>query len=228
MEQGSQFQYEVKEMQKMQQTTQKTMKKTKAKEPRRKRRRELPEYVLHWPYVVALVPFYDADYNTWTSVYYIDGRRKDYPCRCEVILEDLAVMFHTSLEVVRGRAVLLDVQKEGTEMRKVPLVMIQGCSFVPVKCRREIVRNSGALAYVVYQYVDTIVPKPGNMCEIVFKNPDVGLSMMQNKKDVEEQMERTRSLHRAKEMEEQYWQYELCTARKAVKKIISAKRKAIL
>ena len=73
-------------MKKMQQTTQKTMKKTGTKEPRRKRRRELPEYVLHWPYVVALVPFYDADYNTWTSVYYIDGRREDYPCRCEVIL----------------------------------------------------------------------------------------------------------------------------------------------
>ena len=211
-----------------QQTTQKTMKKPKStKGKRRKRRRELPEYVLNWPYVVALVPFYDEEYNTWTSVYYIDGRRKDYPCRCEVVLENLAVMFHTSLEVVRGRAVLLDVWKEGFELRKVPLVMIRGYSFVPVKCRKEVVRNSGALAYVVYQYVERIVPEPGNMCNIVFKNPDVVLSMMQNKKDVEEQMERTRSLHRAKEMEEQYWQYELCSARKAVKKFIQEKQKIV-
>ncbi len=211
-----------------QQTTQKTMKKPKStKGKRRKRRRELPEYVLNWPYVVALVPFYNEEYNTWTSVYYIDGRRKDYPCRCEVILENLAVMFHTSLEVVRGRAVLLDVWKEGFELRKVPLVMIRGYSFVPVKCRKEVVRNSGALAYVVYQYVERIVPEPGNMCNIVFKNPDVVLSMMQNKKDVEEQMERTRSLHRAKEMEEQYWQYELCSARKAVKKFIQEKQKIV-
>lgn len=211
-----------------QKTTQKTMKKPKStKGKRRKRRRELPEYVLNWPYVVALVPFYDEEYNTWTSVYYIDGRRKDYPCRCEVILENLAVMFHTSLEVVRGRVVLLDVWKEGFELRKVPLVMIRGYSFVPVKCRKEVVRNSGALAYVVYQYVERIVPGPGNACNIVFKNSDVVLSMMQKKKDVEEQMERTRSLHRAKEMEEQYWQYELCNARKAVKKFIQEKQKIV-
>lgn len=211
-----------------QKTTQKTMKKPKStKGKRRKRRRELPEYVLNWPYVVALVLFYDEEYNTWTSVYYVDGRRKDYPCRCEVILENLAVMFHTSLEVVRGRAVLLDVWKEGFELRKVPLVMIRGYSFVPVKCRKEVVRNSGALAYVVYQYVERIVPGPGNACNIVFKNSDVVLSMMQKKKDVEEQMERTRSLHRAKEMEEQYWQYELCNARKAVKKFIQEKQKIV-
>ena len=61
------------------QTKQLTMKKTKnTKGKRRKRRRELPEYVLHWPYVVALV-------------------------------------------------------------------MIRGYSFVPVKCRKEVVRNSGAV-----------------------------------------------------------------------------------
>ena len=71
------------------------------------------------------------------------------------------------------------------------------------------------------------MPEPGNACNIVFKNSDVVLSMMQKKKDVEEQMERTRSLHRAKEMEEQYWQYELCNARKAVKKFIQEKQKIV-
>ncbi|MBE6113123.1 MAG: hypothetical protein E7195_08955 [Peptococcaceae bacterium] len=208
-------------MLKSQQETQQQKQKAKGgKGIRRKRRRKIPNYILYWPYVVALVPVYDRNHNTWTRVQYIDGQSEEYPCRCEALLEKLAVMFHTTLEVVRGRAVLLDEGAECGELRKVPLVMFGNYSFVPVKCRREVVRNSGSLAYVVYPYVKHIEQKPGNMCEIVFKNPDVVLLIMQHITDVEEQMERTRNLHRAKEMEEQYWQYEICNARKAVKKII--------
>ena len=186
-----------------------------------------PNYVLYWPYLVAIEPYYNADNDTWSRVYYADGNFEEYPFRCEWILEDLAVVSRTSVDVVRGRALALyndgvSDEEDYQELRKMPLIMIKGFSFLPVKCRSEAVRNSGTLGYVVYQYVDVVKTLPGSKCQITFKGGSQ-LVIQQQKRGVKQQIKFARMLQKQMDAEEQHWRYEICIARKVMQKQIARK-----
>ena len=188
-----------------------------------------PDYMLHWPYIMAITPYYDEANRTCNRIYYIDGSTAEYPCRCDQILEHLAVVLRTSLEVIRRRAVVLCDEEEeekadgetGTEnaeeickeLRKMPLVMVKDFTLIPVKCRSELVRNSGTLGYVVLRYVQRVKRLPGSQCEILFKYGIASMLIQQQKRGIQKQINLARKLQKAMEAEEQHWQYEICIIR---------------
>ena len=176
-----------------------------------------PDYVLNWPYMMAVIPFYDEKYRTWSRVYYFNGEEEVYLCSCEQILEDIAVALRTSLDVVRSRSVMLSDWKRWGDMRKVPLALANGFTLVPVKCRTEVVRNSGTLGYVVHEYVKDIRTVARGECEICFLDEKQFIRVKQQRSGLEYQMELARWMKQSLDVEMQYWAYEIAIARKQIR-----------
>ena len=187
---------------------------------KRKVQEGFPDYVLNWPYMMAVIPFYDEKYRTWSRVYYFNGEEEVYPCSCEQILEDIAMALRTSLNVVRSRSVMLSDWNRWGDMRKVPLALANGFTLVPVKCRTELVRNSGTLGYVVYEYVKDICTVSRGECEICFLDEKQSIMVKQQSSGLEYQMELAVSMKQAFDVERQYWAYEIAIARKQIQNYI--------
>ena len=188
--------------------------------------RTLPEYMLHWPYIMAIVPYYDEHANDCTMIYYVNGVQRPYSCACEQILEDLALVFRTSLDVVRGRASVLADKSRWGKMRKIPFAMIVDFVLVPMKFRVPNQRNSGTLGYVVYHYIERIEKTAENRCRTLFKDGQLKLDILQQYRGIQYQMELAEYLNRLTRVEDEYWRYEICNAKKVVKPIIQKNRKS--
>lgn len=188
--------------------------------------RTTPEYVLYWPYIMAMVPFYDEQNYDCTMVYYVNGIERSYPCSCEQVLEDLARVFRTSLDVLRARTEVVADKGRWRKMRKFPIAFIVDFVMVPVKCRRECQRNTGTLGYVVYHYVERIERTASGQCRICFKDAQLQLDIKQQYRGVQYQMELAEHMNQLTRVEAEYWQFEICAAKKAMHAIILKNKKS--
>ena len=107
-------------------------------------RRDVRLQDLHWSRFAAVVPYYKDNGRTASIVYYRDGSRDFTDARCERVLEELAVYWKLTLDGLQRRPEQLCQNKN---RRRMPLVLTENISLIPLKCREENYRNTGTLGY---------------------------------------------------------------------------------
>lgn len=176
----------------------------------------VPNYVTCWRYLIAIIPVYKEDSKNATEVYYLDGKKETYDCRCETIAEHLARKFHTSTELIRSQSGLLlteaDSDKRGEKCR-VPLVLQDRFCLVPIKFREKKKHNDSTIGYIVLQYVDRVVDLPDGGSRILFYISTWAPATLQRRKTVESQLQRAWTLQKWFGEEIQDWEKDNSSAK---------------
>ena len=141
-------------------------------------------YLRKWKRIVAIVPITRKNGRTSSLVYYDDGSHERFECRCERIVEVLALHFSTTREQAR-RWSAATIGKGG--QRKPPLVLQEHFCLVQVKCRPESRHNSGTLGYLVLQKIGQ-VQAHGAGSRVQFHKNGGHLDIVQKQRSVTEQI----------------------------------------
>ena len=181
--------------------------------------REIPNYVAYWPYIMYIMPYYGENNRTNTEVCYFDGSTEQYECRCEYVVDQLAVALRVPLDIVKDRMEKILEQDKAGSSRKVPIVMGEGFCLVPLKFREELVPKTGTIGLGVMQYVASVDTLPDGS-RITFKNRNVSMQVVQRKRTVDTQLEQAKWHQIMYDFEKDYWAYERCIAQKTLQRKI--------
>ncbi len=112
-----------------------------------------PRYKAQWQQICAITPEFLYNGTNGTIITYIDGSKDAIENRINWVVDDLLRYQRSSLpELVKHSRAYL-----GKKARRVPLVLSETFTLMPIKAREIHSKNEGAVGYVVMSHVQDIV-----------------------------------------------------------------------
>lgn len=105
----------------------------------------MPRYKYDWHKICAILPVYLRDGTNGTQIIYDGGTCETVPNRVQWVLDDLLGYLHTSREVLVHQC----KQYMSKDARRVPLIVSEEFSLMPVKGREELCKGDSTVGYIV-------------------------------------------------------------------------------
>lgn len=123
------------------------------------------KYKLDWQKICLFEPAYLPTGVNGCRIYYDDGVIDEIPARINWVLDDWAAYLNTSIDILQKQT--RNWLGEGN-WRKMPLVLNRHFCLVPVRCRRPLRHNDGAVGYAVLQKIKLVQELRDNTAALHF------------------------------------------------------------